>query len=387
MEPKLTHNRLLEVLALDEATGIFTWRVRVSNRIHIGDRAGVVGTSGRRFIMIDGEKFQAHRLAWFYKHAQWPQGDLKQVNGNYDDCSIDNLQPISRIEQARLRSTLSTNTSGVRGVSETPRGKWKAAITANYKQVMLGVFDSKDEAAAIYEYAMAILAPAKTPDECAAALETIIQYRCKNVAWKRLQRSGRRHEWTSFEQFSADVGYMSQEESTVAAIDESRPINATNFRWLDRPRGTFDRSTLEGRAAYAKAWRAANPGRWRHSHLRENYEIDDIEYGAMLNVQLGVCAICGKDETEHRGQEGRSLCVDHDKWRSGPEKVRGLLCGNCNEGIGFLQHDPALLRAAADYMDRYIARDGRLPWSTPSVTEITHLPIGQKILMEAAPYG
>jgi hypothetical protein len=255
--------------------------------------------------MIDGEKFQAHRLAWFYVHGEWPDGDLKQLNGDYDDCSLANLRPISRIEQARLRSTLSTKTSGLRGVSRAARGKWKVSITANYEQVMLGVFGAKEQASAVYEHAMSILADAKTPEECEAALDKIIQYRRKRVAWERLQRSGRRHEWTSFEQFFADVGYMNADESTVAAADESRPISSTNFCWLERVKEKFDTSTKEGRAAYMRAYRNANPGRWRHSHLKNNYGIDEIDYHRMLKENGGRCFVCKQEPQQrirHRAQ-------------------------------------------------------------------------------------
>jgi hypothetical protein len=88
----LTHERLTEVLSADPATGVFRWRVRPSNRVHVGDRAGVVGVTGHRFITIDGEKLLASRLAWFYAHGVWPTGDIKMLNGNPDDCSLANLR-------------------------------------------------------------------------------------------------------------------------------------------------------------------------------------------------------------------------------------------------------------------------------------------------------
>jgi hypothetical protein len=385
----LTHERLLTVMDYEPATGVFRWKVRSSNRIHIGDRAGVVNGKGHRFIMIDGEKFQASRLAIFYVRGEWPTQDVKFLNGDSDDCSISNLQEMSRIESARLRGALSTNTTGLRGVSPAARGKWKAAISANYQQIMLGVFDTKEEASAIYEHAMSILSGVKTPQEADAAADEIIQYRRKRVAWERLRRTGRPHAWSSFEQFAADVGRMESDESTVAAEDESRPIAANNFRWLLRPEGKFDRSTKEGRAAYARAYREANPGRWRHAHLQKNYGATELDYFELLAKQNGVCAICGHPELNPRIAEKRSLSFDHDheaEKATGEKKIRGLLCGNCNHGLGMFGNDrPDKLRSAADYLDKYYGR--KRPWSVPVIEEITHLPIGQKILMEARANG
>ena len=353
---KLTHERLLQVLDYQPATGVFTWLIRASNRIKIGDRAGQVSGNGHRYIMVDGERLQANRLAWFWLHKAWPVGDIKILNGNLDDCSEGNLQEMTRIEGARLRGALSTNTSGVRGVSPAKHGNWKAAITANYRQVNLGIYPTKEEAAAIYEYAMAALAGKKTAEECELALDAIVQHRRKKVAWNRLVRSGRPLVWTDFDTFAVDVGYADEEHTTVAADDESRPAGPGNFKWLLKPQGEFDRTTKEGNAAYMKAYRDANPGRWRHSHLQSTYGISDVDYHRMLDAQGGVCGICQQPETKSRGFDDRKLSIDHDHETGA---VRGLLCGNCNEGIGYFGNDrPDLLRKAATYLDAYYGRTG-----------------------------
>lgn len=43
------------------------------------------------------------------------------------------------------------------------------------------------------------------------------------------------------------------------------------------------------------------------------------------------------------------LHVDHDAETG---KVRGMLCTNCNRGIGFLKHDTEILARAIKYLDR-----------------------------------
>ena len=70
--------------------------------------------------------------------------------------------------------------------------------------------------------------------------------------------------------------------------------------------------------------------------------VTDAEYEALLEAQGGVCRICQGPDTS-----GRSLAVDHDH-ASG--RVRGLLCGRCNLGLGTFKDDPALLAAAIEYL-------------------------------------
>ena len=64
----------------------------------------------------------------------------------------------------------------------------------------------------------------------------------------------------------------------------------------------------------------------------------------MLDAQDYLCAIC-KGGPDGRGR----LHVDHDH-ESG--RVRGLLCSNCNLGLGKFKDDPALVREAARYLLR-----------------------------------
>lgn len=65
----------------------------------------------------------------------------------------------------------------------------------------------------------------------------------------------------------------------------------------------------------------------------------------MLKTQGGRCAICPKKVS----LDGKALSVDHCH-TSG--KIRGLLCSECNRGIGYFTDNPELLEAAAAYLKK-----------------------------------
>ena len=85
----------------------------------------------------------------------------------------------------------------------------------------------------------------------------------------------------------------------------------------------------------------------RTYHLTRRYGITAAEADHMLRRQDGLCAICRSAPAAH---------VDHDHETSA---VRALLCFNCNGGLGQFKDDPAVLRAAADYVEEHTRRQER----------------------------
>ncbi len=76
------------------------------------------------------------------------------------------------------------------------------------------------------------------------------------------------------------------------------------------------------------------------------------QYNEMFKNQNGLCAICHKPEVKIDLKTGLilSLAVDHNHITG---KVRGLLCRNCNVGIGYLLDSSDILRNAALYLDKH----------------------------------
>lgn len=78
---------------------------------------------------------------------------------------------------------------------------------------------------------------------------------------------------------------------------------------------------------------------------QKKYGMSEEQYEAMLDKQSGLCAVCGGPPSSNRADV---LFVDHDHTTG---MVRGLLCHNCNVGIGFFRDQPSTLRAAAGYIE------------------------------------
>lgn len=83
-------------------------------------------------------------------------------------------------------------------------------------------------------------------------------------------------------------------------------------------------------------------------YLMRNYGIDLRRYELMLKAQKDKCAICrgvGFRMAEHHKM---MLVVDHCHETG---TVRGLLCHNCNRGLGLFKDSAQALRRAQSYLN------------------------------------
>ncbi len=93
----------------------------------------------------------------------------------------------------------------------------------------------------------------------------------------------------------------------------------------------------------------------RYKQLFTSYGITREQYEAMHKAQNGLCAVCKQPETSIPGGRRRTkditpmLHVDHDHATG---KIRGLLCGNCNNALGSLKDDPELIKALLKYLGK-----------------------------------
>ena len=94
---------------------------------------------------------------------------------------------------------------------------------------------------------------------------------------------------------------------------------------------------------------SANPEKYKRAYrlqsLKRTYGLSEEEYTLMLEQANSCCEICGKSSEE----ETKELNVDHCHTTG---KIRGLLCGSCNTGLGLLKDSEDILTKAIEYLKR-----------------------------------
>jgi len=100
-------------------------------------------------------------------------------------------------------------------------------------------------------------------------------------------------------------------------------------------------------AQRARAYRIKYPERYKRTCRRTTWKKmgwnpDEVE--AFVKIRNGTCEICGKQG------DWRALAVDHCHKTN---KLRGVLCSQCNVGLGSFRDRPDLLFKAADYLKRH----------------------------------
>lgn len=142
--------RLKEVLDYNPETGEFTWRVRLSNVIQIGDVAGCE-LNGYIVIRVDRRLYKASRLAWFYIYGYWPI-EIDHKNRITADDSINNLREATSQQNKGNRSVRFDSRTQVKGVYKH-YNKYVATIRINGKSIYLGLFWTIEEASEAYNKA------------------------------------------------------------------------------------------------------------------------------------------------------------------------------------------------------------------------------------------
>jgi hypothetical protein len=80
---------------------------------------------------------------------------------------------------------------------------------------------------------------------------------------------------------------------------------------------------------------------------KRKYNLTSEQYNDKLKIQNYSCDICNV----HIDNLNKELAVDHCHTTG---KIRGLLCGNCNSGIGFFNDDISRIKNAIQYLKKHL---------------------------------
>ena len=141
------------------STGL-RWLKTVNPRAKEGDEAGCKWT-------VPGRKRQTYSVRFrnilyvnsriiFYLKTRLDPGnlDVDHINRVSTCNSKNNLRLATRSDNQRNKKIQRNNTSGYKGVCwDKARNKWKSGIHVNGKIINLGRFDTKEEAARVYNEA------------------------------------------------------------------------------------------------------------------------------------------------------------------------------------------------------------------------------------------
>lgn len=135
----------------DPLTGKFTWKVRASYRVTIGDECGTI-CKGYRVIQF-GKLYTASRLAWWWITGETPSAFIDHINRNRLDNRFCNLR-LANFQQNAANSPGYCKRE-FKGIYRSGATRWRAKIREDGKNKHLGYFATKEEAALAYDKAAA----------------------------------------------------------------------------------------------------------------------------------------------------------------------------------------------------------------------------------------
>jgi hypothetical protein len=87
----------------------------------------------------------------------------------------------------------------------------------------------------------------------------------------------------------------------------------------------------------------------KNHKLKKAYGITLDEYNKLLLKQKNKCSICEIDNNGKYRNKARAFAVDHCH---NTNKIRGLLCSDCNIAIGLLKDNTKYLQSAINYLNK-----------------------------------
>ena len=133
---------------------------------------------------------------------------------------------------------------------------------------------------------------------------------------------------------------MARKESTHYELYGKKWYEANREKELLRNREYYNKNKEKKRSKYLSR---------RDQILQQRYGITEEQYDLLFDLQEGCCAIC-------KQRFAKRLDVDHCHDTG---TVRGLLCNNCNRGLGHFKDNVDYLQSAINYLQNVCIIGGK----------------------------
>ena len=128
----------------DYRDGKLWWKERKRGR-QMDRPAGSIGSRGYHKINLNGRYYGLHRLIWLWHDKELVDGlVIDHIDSNRSNNCIENLQQISQSDTVRRAEYVKNPKGTVSFIKKTK--KWHVCITKNYKNIYLGLFQTREEA-------------------------------------------------------------------------------------------------------------------------------------------------------------------------------------------------------------------------------------------------
>lgn len=135
--------------------------------------------------------------------------------------------------------------------------------------------------------------------------------------------------------------YREANKGRLREKQKARPVNKEARAEYQRAYREANKDRLREQK---KAWIVANKDRRRENDRRRRLGISPQQFNDAVAAQSGKCGICGECLME---RPPRTVHADHDHATGA---FRGVLCADCNLGLGRFKDNTDRLQRAIDYL-------------------------------------
>lgn len=137
--------RIKDWIRYDPNSGYLYWIKSPKYDVSVGTIVGWSDKKGYIRFKFEGQTYSAHRYIWWLATGDWVD-QIDHENGVKHDNRILNLRPATYTQNAYNKGIQKNNTTGAKGVTLRPNGKFRARCIVDGKRESLGDYDTLADA-------------------------------------------------------------------------------------------------------------------------------------------------------------------------------------------------------------------------------------------------